>query len=332
MNWTFTAAGKAAPQNSSSHLTTEEAFRAALDRGFDKVIERMGDQPWEGEQFVRFQKVDRDSGKVTSFRGLTGTVPLSRDGDEMQFVSKGLGFGYNWNTYTRRVAAGIERKAMEIDDIGYTKGMQKGLLEMHKRSVEYVIADYFNRATGQSGSQLLAADGMYPIDNARPNPNPDAPTWSNLEATAAISEDSLFAASLNASQQIDEDGNLFPQTIKKVVIRPGERGTMWTLLNSKGVLGSNYNNANWAAGFFDMKNVIVYDYLTTDSIFYWLCDPKDEDNELMIFKRKEPEIKTGWGLLASNPDVLGMRLRADWGLNLGDVRRSIRGGLVTPTT
>jgi len=325
----FTASAESAPHNSPSDLTVEEAFRAALDKGWNDVVKEQTTQPWMGEAFVRQRKVDTDSGKQTSFRGWNGMMPLNRDADTLPMATKGLGFSWNWSTYTRRVGIAIERKAMEIDDVGYTKGAQVDMMDMYRRTVEMYIADHFNRALGVSGAPRLADDGLYYLASDRPSPNPAAPDWSNLEATAELTEDTLFDAYYNASRP---DGNLFPQKIRKVMLPPSYKKTAWKVVTTDRVLGSNNNDANWAPSEFEWNDFIFYDYLTQDVVIYWLSDPKSEDNELILFVRKQPNYMSGWGLLDSNPDVLGMRLRADFGLGLGNVRKSVRGGPITPSS
>jgi hypothetical protein len=328
MNWTITHSPKSGKNNYPSSNLTEDAYRELLDRGIDEVAKEVFAEPFQGEAFVRFENTKRDYGKKHSYRGYSGVVPMNSDSDTLPFASKGIGFDWDWQTYGFRVAIGMDRKAIEIDDVGFTKDGQRDMLEMHKRTVEYVIADHFNRAFGTSGAPRLSDDGCYYVSSARPNPNASAGTWSNLEATADLDEDTLFTASFNASQQVSPDGNLFPQKIKKMMIPPGWLKKMWTLLSTEKVLGSNHNDANWAAGAFSMEDVIVYDYLQTDAIFYWLADPKSQDNQLVLFKRVEPNVMTEWGMLG-NPDVLNQRLRADWGLGLGSPRKSIRGGLLS---
>jgi len=308
-------------------LTTEEVFREALDRGIDEVAKQKFAEPSIGETLVRVKRVKRDEGRVMALRPFSGVIPVNSDADTPEFATSGLGFSWSWRTYTFRRFIGFERKSIEIDDIGFTKGSQSDLLDMHKRTVEYVIADHFNRAFGLSGAPRLADDGCYYIDNDRPNPNPEAGRWSNREATADLTIDTLFTAVLNAQRQVSPDGNLYPQTVKKLMIPPAWQKKLWVILESENVPGSNYNDANWARGVFSHKDVIVYPYLEINAIFYWLCEPSSEDNELLLLIRRDPEVMTEWGL-TGNPDVLVQRLRADWGLGLGSPRKSIRGGLL----
>ncbi len=328
-NWTVTRAARSPRQPGPASMIVEEAFREALDRGWDEVGKQVFAEPFQGEEFVRFKDVSKNYGKVMDYPEMGGFTPMKRDADTPQMVHAGLGYPWEWRTYTFGNAVAFERIATELDEIGFTKGRQKELLNMHKRAVEFVIKDHFDRAFGLTGAPRLANDGCYYIDSDRPNPVPDGGTWSNLEAPAEISEDTLFAAYLNAAQQVSPTGNLYPQTILKLQIPTARKKCLWKVLETDRVLGSNHWDRNWAnSGVFTMDSVVEYKYQEIDAIFYWLCDPKSEDNDLLLLRRKQPEITTEWGLYGGNPDVLGSRLRADWGVALGDVRKSIRGGLI----
>ena len=328
---TLTASAATPNHVHPSHLMTLEAFRVALDRGFDKVYKEMYAEPFQGQGFIREENVDLSFGKDKELLSYGGTLEQNRDADTIPFASKAIGFPTEWQTYTYRRAIGVEKSAIEQDRVGNLKDMQREMIDMSKRTKEYVIADHFNRAFGVSGAPRLAPDGMYYIDSSRPNPDSNGGLWSNLEATADLTEDTLFTAAYNARQQVDPMGNKYPQRIRKLMISPAWEQKMWKLLSTEKVLGSNYNDANWANGAFKMQDVIVYDYLETDAIFYWLCDPKSSDNKLVMKVRVRPEVQTGWGTMP-NPDIMYQRIREDFGLALGDPRKSIRGGLLVAGT
>ncbi len=326
--WTLTAEAKTAPANYSADIKTREALSEALERGLDEVFKREFQEPYMGQNLVRTKKVKRLDGKVATYRGWSGTVPENRDADDIPFATKGEGFSWEWEVSNFRRGIKIERTDIETDEIGATKDGQRDLLDSFKRTVEFQIADLWNRAFGTSGSRLIADDGMYLIDSDRPNPNPEGGTWSNLEDASDLTEDALFQAQLNARKQVGEDGYLYPQKIKKMIIGPDWEKSMWKLLTSDRVLGSNYNDPNWGSAKFSMEDVLVYDYLTVSAIFYLLADPKSNDNELMMLRRVDPTVKTEWGAMP-NPDVLYQRLRASFGFGLGSPRKFVRGGLLS---
>lgn len=324
---TLTKSPATPKQNYPGYAMTEEAFREALDRGIDKVVKEEWSQPFVAERFFRQFRTKRSHGKIIPLRGISGVVPLNADEDTMPVANSGVGFSWTWDTYDFRLAAYYSRKAEEVDEVGATKGRQRELLAAWKRTVEGFGTDVFNRAFGTNGASVLASDGCYLIDDNRPNPNPDGGTWSNKETTADLTEDTIFEAVKNAAQQVNTNGDLFPTRILEMVIPVTLSKKMWVLLNSSNKVGGNDNDSNYAAGMFSMKNVFVHPYLTTQAVFYILCDPKSEDNELVMPVRVPPTVLTQWGM-NGNPDVLGQRIRASFGIALGDPRKFIRGGLI----
>jgi hypothetical protein len=106
-------------------VTTREALNVALERRLDKIYKRDYNEPFMGEQFVRFMKVKFDHGKMATLRGYSGTIPISRDADDIAFANMGEGFPWEWNTVTYRRGIKIERKTIELDDIGATKSAQR---------------------------------------------------------------------------------------------------------------------------------------------------------------------------------------------------------------
>jgi hypothetical protein len=316
---------KAPRSPAAGGLTVYEAFEEALNRGWDKVAKEVFSVDPEGTNLVRVVNVDTKYGREMKFYTSGTPAPLNRDADDLPVTGRQLGWDYEWRVHNFRLAAMVEREALELDSIGFVKDLQKDLLTSAKLTFEYMIADHFNTAFGDDGALLLASDGGYYIDSDRPNPIQGAGTWSNLEAPASLAEDTLAAAALNASQMVSPWGTIMPQTIKKLMIPAQYEVQMFRLLNTEKKLGGNDNDINWAASVFKMSDVIVYRWLRIPAIFYWLCDTKSEDNELILRIRKQPEVDGQWGD-GKNPDIYVMRVRFSAGLSLGDVRRSIRAG------
>jgi hypothetical protein len=312
--------------NNPSDIMTQEAYSNTLDRGLQSAIMRKFETPKAGMQFYREMSVDYPTITMGSFRSAGGYVPQSRDTDELAMVARGDGFTYVLQTFDYQQGISLEVKLQEIDDRGLTSGLQTDLADNVAKTIEAICAHPINTALGTSGSSVLADDGMYLVDSARPNANAAAGTWSNLESTSDISETSLFTAVLAAQQSTDENGNLFEADVKKVVIRPNERRDLWVVLNSQGKVGSSVNDANWASSFFNMDNVIVYPYMTTKQILYLLCDPKSMDNELLFVTRKPMETYTFQG---DTPRVLKQMVYFSVGVGLGSPRKFIRGGAVS---
>lgn len=330
MDTTQAKSAKSAIQLSGSQILTSESFPVALSRSFDDRYEREFMFPLEGEQFFRNRTQKFDTETINTRSSPTGMVPQNRDSDDMAYIQLGDGFSQTHNVYTFRLAAAYEQRLKEVDDIGAISGLQKKLIKDFKYTLEKMFADVLNRSIyidGSSRTSVLADDGCFIIDEGRNNPIAGAGTWSNKQAASAITETSLFTASLAADQMVGEDGILFPREIKKMVIGPAQKQNMWTLLETDRKLNSSNWNRNWANGAFDMNSVIVYRWLTSSYILYMLADPKSDDNELYFSQSVKPGVKTWVG--SDNPDVTHQRIRAVMGVNCGTTRKMWMGGVVS---
>lgn len=328
MDNALTASAKSSIQTSPAEILVQEAFQLALARGLDKVWKREFDVLQQGMQFVREESISRESASYQTYRTLGGLVSQSRDTDEIPYITTGDGFGFSVQTYNYRTGIAIERTLDEVDDVGVSRGRQMEMTDMCKRTFEYAIADVFNRGINPTNAPVLCDDGMYLIDTARPNANPKAGTWSNQEANSAITPSAIFQAQLNARATTDENGELAPQKIRAIICRPQDSKTLWEIRNSNYRPTDAMNVNNYFKEFKDATfDVVVYDYLTSSSIFYVLNDPKSDNNELMFFWRVRPEFKT-W-LDGSNPDVTRQRVRFAFGIGVGSPRKMWRGGVIT---
>ena len=323
---------KTPPPNSSSDIFTKEAIREAWDRGYDEVAKRVFAEPFDTEKYFRTKDVKHESGKVASLREWSGIIPVNRDADDIPALTHGEGFTWDWIVQDYRALIAVERKMLEDDEHGAADGRQAGLLRAFGRTVNFRLADVLNRAGfGVAGASVpvIADDGCTLIDDDRPNPNPEGGTWSNLEAASDFDEDAIYAAHLNAERQVSENGWLYPQEIKKIVLPVEQRQNAWKTLTKEGVMVRQYEDNSWAASMFDFsKDVEFAKYLTTSAVFYLLADAKSDENELYMVRRQNPTVKTEWGSMP-NPDVMYSRLRARFGVALGSPRKYIRGGLLS---
>lgn len=318
-----TASAKAAIQATGSDVHTSELFATSLQRGFEMVWKREFETPKQGMGLIGESSISRENGTYQTFRGLGGMTGQNRDTDDMEFVTRADGFGFEVNTYNYRQAIAIEKTLEEVDDVGVIRGMQSDLSENANMTIEYAIADVFNRGVNPSSAPVLCDDGMYLIDAARPNANPEAGTWSNEETASAITPSSLWTAQLNARQTTDENGRLYPRQIKKLVIRPEDEKTVKEIVDSQKDPTNAMNTTNVL---YRKYEYMVYDYLTDSAIYYLLDDPKSERNELRFYWRVKPSITTWQG---DNPDVMNQRIRFAFGIACGSPRKVWRGGEVS---
>lgn len=333
-NFNKTASPKSPVFNNPGNVLVHEAFALALERGLDKVFKREFEALKQGEQFLREEKIDRLVATFQSYRQIGGVIPINRDADDMPALTTGDGFRYTVEVFNYRAMMSYERTLMEIDDVGVIRGRQAEVSRIAALTVEHAIADVFNRGVDDgvmpNGAPVLADDGMYLCDSNRPNANPNAPAWSNLETPSAITPASIFQAQLNARAMTGDDGELYPTYVKVIICRPQDSKTLWEIRNSEyrptdAMNVTNYFRENRDAHF-DIK---VYDYLTSANIFYLLADPKSEANELAIYWRVKPQFET-WQDKGKNPDVFHQRIRFSFGIGLGSPRKAWRGGVVLP--
>ena len=317
-----TASAKAALQATGSDIHTPELFVLSLARGLDRVFKRDFETPKQGERYLATATTKRERQTFQTYRTLGGVVPQSRDADDINFVTRAEGFGFEVQTYNYRQGIQIEKTLEEVDDVGVIRGMQADLVENAKMTEEYAIADVFNRGVDPTNAPVLADDGMYLIDADRPNANPAAGMWSNEEADSAVTATSLWTARLNARKMTDENGRLYPTYIKKAIVRPDEEKVMEEIMKSE----KNPANANNTYNtMYQKMEYEVYDYLTAANIFYVLDNPKSEKNELKLYWRVAPSLKTWVG---DNPDVTKQRIRMAFGIGLGSPRKMWRGGKI----
>jgi hypothetical protein len=258
----------------------------------------------------------------TKVRGRS-SASVNEDGDALPYITWGQGWDYNFYTLPYRVAVRHQRRLTEVENFGTIAQEGDELRDAFSRTVYYQLADVFNRGITPSNAPFLCPDGMYLIDSARPNPVVGVAAWSNEEATGALTADMLFQAELNASLIRASNGDLMPRKITKILIPPAYEKVMWTLRNSNQVVGLANNDANWAKGRFDYAVVPEF---TVNNIFFVMGDTKSKDNGLRFHWAVRPNIAD---INFEDPDVMGKRLRARFGIGCLDPRATWRGARLT---
>ena len=221
MDITQTASAKSALYTSGSDTLTQEQFNLLINSTADEVLDQWFGEAGSSQLEGLFLSMDQkfDSHTIQTKTRPNVTIPLSRDADDLTFIEAGQGFGYTFNTYGYRAAVKHERRPSEVDDVSAITGQYEWLMEGAKRTQKNALADAINRC-GILGSDapFLCLDGMYLIDSARPNPDPKAPAWSNIETAAGITADTLFLAQLNANNTVGPNGDKLRQKIMKILM------------------------------------------------------------------------------------------------------------------
>jgi len=323
MDITQTASAKSALQTTGSDTLTQEQFNLLINSTADEVLDQYFGEAGSTQLEGLFLSMDQrfDSHTIQTKTRPNVTIPLSRDGDDLTFIEAGQGFGYTFNTYGYRSGVKHERRLAEVDDVSAITMQYEWLMQGAKRTLKNALADSINRC-GILGSDapFLCLDGMFMIDSARPNPDPKAPAWSNLETAAGITADTLFLAQLNANNTIGPNGDKLRQKIMKILIPQEQEKTLWALTNSQNIVGSADNDANWANARFNYE---VIDEMLDDQILYQMTDAKDKQNGLQIRWSNRPSLAD---IDFENPDIMGKRVRFNFGLGCLDPRYTWRGG------
>lgn len=322
----YTASAKAPLYPTGSDLLTPEMFNLVINSKADEILDQYFGNPGDDQLEGFFRSVDQkqDVYTIQTKTRPNSTVPLNRDADDIPFIDAVQGFGYTFHTYTFRQGVKHERKLEEVDDIGAITDRYEWLMDNSKRTLKNALADAINRCGILSTTApFLSLDGMFMIDDERPNPDPKAPKWGNLEATGAITEDLLFAAQLNANNTIGPNGDILRQKITKILIPQEQELVFWKLNNTQNIVGSADNDANWAHARFNYE---VVDEMDDGQILYLMTDTKDKKNGLQIRWRVRPNLAD---ISFENPDIMGKRIRFDFGLGCLDPRYTWRGGALS---
>lgn len=296
---------------SNPGMLVPENFEAVLAAGLDDVYKDEFSRPQEGMKFFKTYNMKKRTENFQTYWGL-GAVAQNRDSEKLPVDEMGLGFDWSLTSNIFRGGIAIERQLIEDELYGVIKDRQMELVQSEKLSEELVMADVFNRALGTSGAPVLAQDGMYFIDSARPKAYQAAGTWSNLGDTSAITANQLFAQELAFRNMTDERGQIAPITDRMTLVIPKSAVVgVWELLKSDLRPADSMNSKNYWNGRFDY---VVYDMLTSDVVFYMAGSASSPKNKLYFGTRSAPQLET-WK--ENGNDVFYQRIRSRFGVGLG---------------
>lgn len=320
---------KTASAVSQKHLTGSDTLIQESYGIINAYVDKIMDD-WQGEimkdqlmGLFREESQKHDIFKVKMKNRPNHTAPLSRDADDLTFVTGTDGFSYEFFMYQYRLAVKAERRLLEVDDVGAVKDRFMWLMEAADRTQRNALKDVFARAVAPTNAPFLCPDGMYLIDADRPNPDPKVPNWSNELATMDITDEALFNIVLRAKNQISPNGEKLNLKVKKFLIPQEFERVAWVLSNSGQKVGSTANDANWSNGRFTFE---VFDEGPDNTIFALLDDTKSEKNGLQIRWGEKPNLKDVE--FGGNPDIFGKRIRFRFGLGSLDPRYVWMGGLL----
>ena len=323
MDITKTASAVSKKYLTGSDTLIPEAY-GIINAYVDQIME-----DWQGEimkaqlmGLFREENQKHDIYKVKMKNRPNNTAPLSRDADNLTYITGTDGFDYEFATYQYRLAVKAERRLLDVDDVGAVTERFDWLMEAADRTQRNAFRDVFARAVKPTNAPFLCPDGMYLIDSDRPNPDPKVPSWSNELADMDITDEALFNIVIRAKDQISPNGEKLNLKVKKFLIPQEYERVAWILTNSAQKLNSTANDANWSNGRFTFE---VFDEGPDATIFALLDDPKGKKNGLQIRWGEKPNLAD---IDFENPDILGKRIRFRFGLGSLDPRYVWMGGVL----
>jgi hypothetical protein len=319
-NYTASAVSAIAP--GALNIRTQADLDQYISVYYDEQIEGLRGEIESAQLKQLFQEQSQKNDEFTLITKVRGNAAaqVNEDGEPMPFITWGQGWKHVFRVYPFRVGVRHTRHLEEIENFGSITQEADELMDSGKRTVLYAMVDVFNRGVDPSSAPFLCIDGMYLCDEDRPNPVPNVPAWSNLEAQAAITEDMLFTAQLNAQNMRAPNGDRLRQDIKKIYIPTAYEKVMWKLNATPGIVGKADNDYNWAKGRFSYETVADFE---SNIILYQVGGAGDKGYGLQIRWAVKPGVED---MNVEDPDVYAKRLRFRFGLGCADPRTSLRGG------
>ena len=301
---TVSATDAQSASGSAPGIVLSENFSEVLRANLDLVKQRVWGRKLMGTKFFNNEPMSGANVRIGEFYGI-GLVPQNRDSETLPTDDPGQGFVKQYDAVTYRLAVMWEQSTIDDDKLGVIGKRQAKFLEAANKTIEYQLADVFNRGFGTSGAPFLCADGMWLFDSARPNPKAGVASWSNLETAAALTADSLWDMDKNFAASKDEIGLKAPLDMAGIVVPKALEKKAAELSRSAKNPENSMNTDNYHGGL--VYN--VWNYLTSDTAWFGFAEGgfQSPDNELYLFIRERPNVKTY--APANNPDVSAQRVR-----------------------
>ena len=308
---TIAATDAQSASGSSPGIAIKENFSEVLRDNLDMVKQRVWSRNLMGTRFYKNENVSGANVRIGDFFGI-GLVPVSRDATVLPQDDPGQGFQKQYDIETYRLAIHWEQSLIDDDKLGIIGKRQAKFLEAANKTIEYQLADGFNRGFGSSGAPFICADGMWLFDEDRPNPKAGVASWSNLETAAALTTGSLWTMDQAFTNNLDEVGLRAPLNMGGIIVPKALQKKAAEISRSAKNPENSMNTDNYHAD-------LVYQmwpYLTSDTAWFGYAEGgfQSEDNEVYFFRRQSPSTKT---YSTGNPDVVSQRVRMRHTLGAG---------------
>jgi hypothetical protein len=305
MAWNFASSVKSTVTVGSGAQLLDESTANFYTAALDEARNVYANTPMEGTKYFKTKNVDKNNYSSQSVHGI-GLAEVNSDLEDLPVDKQVIGFDQTISNYVIRKAMVVGREALETDRFGVIGDHAKNLIHSGNKTIEYILADAFNRGFGTTDLSLLAEDGLAFFSASRPQPRASAGTWSNLASTGDLTADSVASARVSFNTYLDGNGDLDPQMLDKVIVSPELEDTMREISGTSLKVDTSLNTTNVVSG----TAYDVYHWLDAGTIIY--CG--DGENGLEFHIRKNPSTHT-WED-GSNPDKIWSRLYMALGTGL----------------
>ena len=282
-----------------------ENWAALLETNLDLVKQRSWAKPLVGLDVYKRGSTTKDH-VINQYHYGLGLVPISRSSGTLPVDQAALGHQNTITMVQYRLAMLWEQEVIEDDQYEVVGPRQAKFLDSMNRTIEYLLADGFNRGFGTA--PFLCADGQYLFDGSRNKPHPGVAQWSNVETSAALTENSLWTMEQNFCDNTDERGLIAPLNMTNILIPKELERKAFQLARSDKQAENAMNTANYYQGLV----YTVWQHLTDANAWFGHAgDYQSDDNELKFYWRVQPGTRTYE--VGGNPDIVAQRIRARFG-------------------
>jgi len=299
---------------SSGQMMVPENFAEFLSTQYKTIHDGMNQVPAQGLAMYKTANTSDDYVDSLDFVGL-GTVPQNRDGDNIPFQTAIQGFPNRKRPVDYRLGIAIAKRLKETGKYGLIAKIQRALVTAGKDTIELDAVAPFN-TTFSATVPFVCADGMNLCDTLRPREDGRG-TWSNVDTSAALTENSLEAMDNSFAGTVNGKGMLRPLAMKTLVVPRALKRKALELTKSSKTPEDALNSTNVYEGRFTVK---VWDYLTSNTAWFGTVDMSRDEYQLEWLWRKKQGIMT-W---TNQPDVTKQRLRMSYVTGC-DSAKGIRG-------
>jgi hypothetical protein len=237
-------------------------YQQLYDNDMKLIMLRQDKVPIQGKRlFTEYGKKTDVTFKLGDIGGPLDLPEKSEDLDDLPRTQPPIGFSITFTPVNYRQSIRVTEDMLDVDKFGKITSMMNGLPMAGKRLMEYAFADVFNNGF----ATYTVADGMYAYDSARPQPDANVTTWSNLETAGALTHGRLSTARLNLRKTVDAKGHKSPKKLALLQVVPDLEEKAIEIRKAEKMPENALNQPNWLWKAFD---IFVHDWLTSTTAWF----------------------------------------------------------------